>query len=882
MKALLNAVTRTLGLKRKTALDQEALEQLRELHRKRCHHFRLLLAANNTALQIMAELEEALAGARPFGVSYVRARCVRVCASTHQLIHHLGELSGGKYATLFERHHIIQQRINDVLSANAPVEAGPLTLDLSEIGLEHAEEVGGKMATLAEAARKLDLPAPEGFVITASAYRRFMEANDLQAEIDRMIQSAEPETYEECLTVSAAVQRRIVQSPLPKDLEEAILAAHARLRLRIGERERLALRSSALGEDLEESSFAGQYRSELNVGDELFLDAYKDIVASKYGVTAMSYRQSRGIPDEGVAMCVGCMRVIDAQSGGVAYSRNPMAADDDAVIISSVFGLPQAVVDGSVGVDRFEVSRSDPPSVRRSSIALKSSRCVLDVEGVKTEALDDAMALRPSLDRDQIVRLTDMVLRIEELFGQAQDVEWAVDPRGLFYLLQCRPLHLTPEATEPGEALAEGQILQGGVTASPGAAAGPVHTLRKDVDALNAPANAVLVAAQAQPRWAPLLCRAAALVAEQGGETGHLANVAREFHVPALFGLPGAMDMLEGRELVTVDADARRVYEGRVEAVLVERAKPKNLMLNSPIHNLLQEAVKHIVPLRLLDPESPDFAPSSCETLHDITRFCHEMAVREVYSTRYDVPFPEKSSKQLWHGRPMQYWIVDLDDGFLGEVSTKLVTLEQIASVPMLALWRGMTAVPLEGPPPMDAKGFLAVMVESTTNPELDPSLASSFQVRNYFLISRDYCSLQSRFGFHFCTVEAQIGQDADANYISFQFKGGAADLPRRVARALLLADLLEELGFRVEVKQDSLFSRIEGFPPPIMEDRLAAVGHLVMHTRQMDMIMGNPTEAAAARNRLREELARFDASRNNTAREASPTSESTRPSEAV
>ena len=270
---------------------------------------------------------------------------------------------------------------------------------------------------------------------------------------------------------------------------------------------------------------------------------------------------------------------------------------------------------------------------------------------------------------------------------------------------------------------------------------------------------------------------------------------------------------------------------------------------------MLEAAAEHVVRLNLLDPDALDFRPSSCRTLHDITRFCHEMSVREMFRPRNAPELPAHACKQLYHNVPMQYFLIDLDGGFTQEIPGRFVQIKHIASQPMLALWRGMTRIPTEGAMHLDAKGFMSVMLEAATNPELDPALPNTMNVSNYFMLSREFVSLQARLGFHFCTVEANAGPQDSQNYVSFQFKGGAADMERRVRRAQFVGWLLEEYGLRVEIRQDALFARMEGVSEAAILSRLVALGYIIMHTRQLDMIMLNDALFAARRDKILNDL---------------------------
>jgi pyruvate,water dikinase len=837
------------------------VEELRIAFKERYHNFKLLLNANNRSLEVMANIEAALQGQRPFGMSFVKASYTAVSVNVLHMIKNIDALSHGKYQELYARFNAIQQHIDRLLTQKTPVTDQRLLIPFSLINKDMADLVGSKMANLGEIKNNIHLRVPEGFVITSFAYARFIKENDLQAEIDRLIQSADMDHMEQLYTLSAEIQQLIIRARMPQDLADAVMETFRQLKDATGKEITLALRSSALGEDAAGSSFAGQYRSELNVSAENIFQAYKEVVASKYSLQAISYRLNRGFKDEDISMCVGCMVMVDAVAGGVTYSRNPVDFGDDSIFINAAWGLPKSVVDGSVSCDLLVVSRKMPMTVIHEDIKNKERKFVcLPEEGVRRIDLSAETASLPTIDRDQACVLAELAVKLEEYYGSPQDIEWAIDPNGSIYILQCRPLQ-PMEPTQPGfgetiiKSEEENVIVRGGITASPGSASGPVYLADKGIDILQFPKGAVLVTRQALPRWASLLNRAAAVVTQQGGFAGHLANVAREFRVPALFGVKEVMDILKNGEEITVDAGNLLIFKGRI-ATRPEDSRPKkNLMEGSPVYETLKQISRSIVPLNLLEPDAPEFRPVNCTTFHDITRFIHEKSVQEMFNFGKEHHFSERSSKQLFYHVPMQWWILNLDDGFKEEIEGKHVKLENIVSIPMLAFWDGFAAIPWDGPPAIDGKGLISVMFRSTTNTALTPGVRSTYADRNYFMISKYFCSLSSRLGYHFSIMEALVSERSIENYVSFQFKGGAADFQRRVKRVHFIKDILEEYEFRIEVKEDMLMARLEGHELDFMKNRLAILGYLTLHTRQLDMIMENEASLAYYRSKLKKDI---------------------------
>jgi len=827
-----------------------SLEELREIFRKKYHAFRVLLAANNTALHLMTEMELALHGSQPFGMSFIRSHATAVSVNVFALIRSLNELTNNKYQGLEPIFSAIQRGLEEILSRRRPVPQVDLVLPLAQVNRGMAALVGAKMANIGELRNHVPgLTVPDGFVLTVAAYELFLEHNGLQEEINRRIQAMELEDMATIYRLSSEIQMLIINAQMPPVLDAAIRQAYERLAAAAGKTVTVSLRSSAIGEDSKNVSFAGQYRSELNVHPDNLVTVYKEIVASKYAPTAITYRLNKGIRDEDVAMCVGCMCMVDSLAGGVMYSRHPTDRQRTEIVINAVHGLAKLVVDGSSSPDLYLVSHTDPPAIVAKEIGDKKEKYVcLPQEGVCRQELDLSGRM-PALTDDQILELARIALRLEEHFQGPQDIEWCVDPQGQIYLLQCRPLQQMETAgrQQAAPAVMPGlpPLLQGGLMASPGVAAGEAYLVVTNADVLRFPDGAVLVTAVPHPSWAPLLSRAAAVVTDRGGITGHLANVAREFRVPALFNTGMATQKIPSGTMITVDADGLAVYEGRVEALLAQAAARTSLMVGTPVYETLQDVLKLISPLNLTNPDSPDFKVQSCRTYHDILRFAHEVAVRELFDYEANKELSKHFIKRLVAAVPMQWWVLDLEDGLHRETADREIHIDDIASIPMLALWQGITAVKWEGPPPVDARGFMSILGQAASRPELEAAHAGFYGNLNYFMISRNFCHLSSRFGFHFSTVEALVGEDRHENFIRFAFKGGGADFSRRLGRARLVQEVLARYHFKVDIKGDSVFARLEDEPMDFMLERLRILGYVSVHTRQLDMVMLNQDQVS-------------------------------------
>ncbi|HLA79411.1 MAG TPA: PEP/pyruvate-binding domain-containing protein, partial [Vicinamibacteria bacterium] len=495
--------------------------------------FREVLCANNTALGLLTRIQQALAGEAAVPAPELRRLVTGVVVSTYRMILHLNRMTGDRFPGLAQRFDQLRTRITQKVEVTPFLGSLPPVVPLAKVTAAMAEEVGQKSAFLGEAQRLLPGRVPEGFATTAAAYREFMTAGGLGDRIAELMAGLDPSQLAACFTVANRISQMVESAPLPPSLKSALERA-AGAATRPGER--LAVRSSALQEGGLAVSFAGQYRSLLNVGPEGVQDAFRQVVASKYSPQAIVYRLNRGFEDAEVAMCCCVLRMVDAAAAGVLYSAC-QTEDGVRTLLQAVRGLGLSAVDGSAEPDSYLLDRRQRRVVsHKLGRQLAALHCGTG-EGTERLAVPAGVKGLPVLAPSQAVEVAALACRLEDHLGQPVDMEWAIDGSGRAWVLQVRPQPEHAEkADRPRTPRIEGApvLLAGGTRASGGAGCGPLHRVETDLDLLRFPAGAVLLTSEANPRLAVLLPKAAALLADLGETTGHLATVARELRVPAL------------------------------------------------------------------------------------------------------------------------------------------------------------------------------------------------------------------------------------------------------------------------------------------------------------------------------------------------------------
>ena len=725
-----------------------------------------------------------------------------------------------------------------------PADIVPLVLPLSQIDRRYLNQVGGKNANLGEMKNRLGLPTPDGFVITHEAYRLVMAENLLVEPIQTFFQELNPDNLDELAVHSEQIKEKIRRAEIPAKLREEIAWHYQKLADSLGYQPTLALRSSGIYED-QEFSFAGQFLTKLNVPFAEFFPSYLEVLASQFNRRALIYLSQKRLAHREQAMSVGCLAMVPAEASGVLFTVDPMGRRNDVMLLDASWGLGPAVVDGTVTPDQFVLAKKPEVCLLEQRL---SDKAVL-LEGPETSSgltmvpVPGDKRTQPALTGEQLLTLGRYGVQLEEYYGDPQDIEFAVDPQGKVLLMQARPL--TVQAPEQEEARPlpteerQGLLIDRGTVACFGVAAGPVFIIRKDEDLANFPEGSILVARHTSARYGMVLHKAQGMVIDIGSATSHLAILAREFKVPALVDTGKATEILQPGQIITVDATHMRVYQGEVTELLNKtRKKQDSSVSETPIYAKLRRVLRWITPLNLVDPKLSDLTPDNCKTLHDITRFAHQLGIKEMFDLAEKASQHDVHSVRLKTHIPFNLHIIDLGGGIEAHRRAKFVSPEAITSIPMQAMWKGISHPDISwaGPIPIDMKGLYSVVSRSLTA----TADHTDFWSRTFAIVSHNYLNYSSRLGYHFATIDAYVSDARNDNYITFRFKGGAADEVRRGRRVRFLGAVLEKLDFEVEVTGDLVVGRLWKYPRELLEEKLDLLGRLMGAARQRDMLMAD------------------------------------------
>ena len=432
----------------------------------------------------------------------------------------------------------------------------------SDVDKDDVALVGGKGANLGEMVKN-EFPVPEGFIVTATAYFRFLKENNLATRIKHLLSTVNFDKAESLLQVSNHIKKSIIAGHMPADMEKDIMQAYFTLGGLLKDA-LVAVRSSATAEDLPTASFAGQQETFLNVkGETNVIIKIKETWASLFNSRAIFYRHEQHFDHFKVGIAVPVQKMVESEQSGIMFTIDPVTNDKTKIVIEAIFGLGELIVQGEITPDHYEVTKSN------FDIAVKNITTqtkMLKKVGIanKEVPIPKIIGERQKITDKHIRELARLGKKLEKHYYFPQDSEWAIE-KGKIYIVQTRPIttiHKASISSTKEEKSMPHEILVKGAPASPGIATGKTRVIKSAKEIGNVLMGEVLVAPQTNPDFVPAMKRAVAIVTDLGGRTSHAAIVSRELGIPAVVGSENATKVLKNGLFITVNGTKGEVYKG--------------------------------------------------------------------------------------------------------------------------------------------------------------------------------------------------------------------------------------------------------------------------------------------------------------------------------
>lgn len=436
-----------------------------------------------------------------------------------------------------------------------------------DINKDDIDYVGGKGANLGEMTAFLGDVVPPGFAVTAQAYFDFIEHNNFNEEIKRIINKTDTNKGKDLQKAAKEIKELITSGEIPEELAQEIIDNYHKLGKLSGLKQSyVAIRSSATAEDLPDASFAGQQETFLNVkGEANVVNYIREAWASLFTPRAIFYREEKGFDHFKVGLAAVVQKMIQSEVSGVIFTIDPVTNNKEKIVIEAVYGLGDYIVQGTVTPDHYVIKKKENRIIKIESHPQKKQLTRKRGENVETKVPKNKIE-QQKLNSSDIVELAKIGEKIHQHYYFPQDIEWAW-ANDNFYIVQTRPVTTVDKQTmkkSDKDSPISGEVILTGDPASPGIGQGEVVIVDKASEIDRVKKGQVLVTSMTAPDFVPAMKRASAIVTDLGGLTSHAAIVSRELGVPCIVGTKTATQLLkEGQEII-VNGESGKIWKGKV------------------------------------------------------------------------------------------------------------------------------------------------------------------------------------------------------------------------------------------------------------------------------------------------------------------------------
>jgi len=432
-----------------------------------------------------------------------------------------------------------------------------------EVGSDDIAHVGGKGANLGEMF-KAGIPVPNGFIVTAEAYFNFIKLNELENPIKNILKSTNIDDPNQLLSSSNKLKTLITDSKMPTDIARDIMSSYKKICTYAGLKNTpVAVRSSATAEDLPDASFAGQQETYLNVeGESNVVKRVQDCWASIFTPRAIFYREKKHFDHLKVGIAVPIQKMINSEVSGIAFSINPITNNKNEIIIETIWGLGEYIVQGVVTPDQHVVDKTswEVTDYKKNEQKIQLVRAKNET---KKTSVSEYKQNKKKINDTQAIKLAKIIQKLQDHYKKPQDVEFAIKNNNIF-IVQTRPITtvISNKRTIDGQQSIDKKEDIQGDPASPGTSAGAVIIIKSPKEINKVKEGQILVTDMTTPDFVPAMKKVAGIITNKGGQTSHAAIVSRELGVPCVVGTKNATKLLKTGEMVTVDGTLGKVWKG--------------------------------------------------------------------------------------------------------------------------------------------------------------------------------------------------------------------------------------------------------------------------------------------------------------------------------
>jgi pyruvate,water dikinase len=805
------------------------------------NNFRKILQLNTLVFEQIAAMDRALGGSDSFDREFLEESVRTIASHVHHVTYNLNALTNNGYIPLYDRYQEIRIIVDDILAGHTRALACPPVLPLDSLNWELEPLVGIDLVCLAELSHHPGIKALEGLVISSDATKSVLQKTNPEhlfetgLSYDHVIESLRS-TVQHMLTEQPGEPLYISATRLagladePRDLGEFLLEEQDNGSLLVKAWNASPLEQSAAY--LDSGSLTPEETIDREAGNNFRADLFLRGICRI--ISRVAERSRTLYPDFEPNFTLFLRPASRVLAKGTVTTRAVIQTTIPSLTVTA--WLPE----NRKEMDIYQLRRIFPFDLVSSTVTQKTVNCPFPdglQAGNRTQENHYFRRGSATILPREIQALAETAMTLERVMGVPVSMHWEYLLNGKFVVTRLFPFlenQLKPSALELEREIETSRILaEGGKVVQSGVAAGTIFHVTQSTSLNDFPIGGVAVAPIATPQLTPILYRASALLTEHGNAVGHLATVARELSLPAVFGIPGILQQLPDGTEVTVDAGQTKVYKGVLNHLLQQDSSENGFSPIDPEYRILRRLLRYISPLKLVNPDDPQFLAENCCSFHDIIHFCHEMAVDALVHFQERQPgLQGLDTARLQLPVEMDINLLDIGGG-LQEDLLQNPRPADILSEPFAVFLDGLLH-PQAAAEPLPNLGIRDIISSIPRTSRLG-STSPEMEGDNLAIIGQEYVNLSLRLGYHFSVIDAHFSNDRHRNYIYFRFIGGLADPTRRARRALFISDVLGAMNFKVFWKGDLVVGRMKFEEKTVLRSALFILGALTTYSRKRD-----------------------------------------------